>query len=458
MGSLVAGAPYLNLAASLQADDPSTPANEGVENIARYLEKEYFPRHLEILTAFRIQDIRRLTPRQAVQLASSIPIERLDYSVAQTKAGMNGNQRIVNDDTPIEHLFSWERDDAGNGVCRNYAEIARGVLDALKNLQDPMTSQLNTTYALQLGLEHDKNVPGYVMDHVWNGYVTLTPAGMEATVLDSTWADDSAEEETKLDFTRERFLTLVENLNEKGLVDTASFAEELFKAWIRVPKADFPTIHASNLKQEFRSPPVNYLIGSQILQIFNDNPLLIDSFRDPLIPFIRGYTHALQGHARQMREAQPLLNPKAFALSMLIPFLQNLQSLVDLCQKLPEGFEEKKNALEACRLLLQEAFDRFGFGFIDYAYAYLQIAETLADTQVADKCIDWISSNSDYYRYHELGKIFETVRPERREIYKAHWNAKTSDIDRLKYPKAASRFGNVYESYILTNQIRPEQR
>lgn len=263
LGNLDLSATRLNLTGSLIADNPSTPVNEGLANIAKYLVEDYFLKHPKALSQFKITDIYHLTPRQAVLLASYIPIERIQYSQVQAYGGAT-LEREVNDYTPIEQLFQWDQDANGNGVCRNYATVARGILDALKTIQDPATSQINTTYALEIGYEEGgRSTQGFVGNHAWNGYITLTSEGIEATVLDSTWADvsskgvDPAQDgyaEIKLDYTRERFATLMGYFGEKGLMGNVYYGErvnlppsfedmggELFSKWHRY-HGNWPTV------------------------------------------------------------------------------------------------------------------------------------------------------------------------------------------------------------------------
>ena|GEM_PF-1328740 len=75
----------LNLRASMLLDNPKTPENEGIKRVADYLEKTYFKdtEHAKMLKKLGIDDIHHITPRQAVQLASYIPIERITYSQKQ---------------------------------------------------------------------------------------------------------------------------------------------------------------------------------------------------------------------------------------------------------------------------------------------------------------------------------------------------------------------------------------
>lgn len=402
LGSLATGKARLNLEASLQADDPQTQLNEGLQNIAQYLENVYFTAHPEILEAFNVTNIHQLTPKQAVQLASYISIERIEYSSAQAQSDIFGTTQVVNDGTPIEQLFNWEQDEDGNGVCRNYASIARGVLDALKQMQDPETSQLNTTYAIELGLEDDETEPGFIQFHAWNAYVTLTDTGIEAVVLDSTWADSSSlsedparvgSNEIKLDYTEERFLTLVNNFEEKNLIDHKILLSELLNTFLKHPAPQFEQVNETNVSELFRKPPITYLIGSKILQILDGSTELLSTLNPHTELFIKSYAESLKNHLNQMLEARKYLNSKAYLTYMLTPFLDNLKNFLSLVESLFIDSEEYLLGMSHIKQLLQESFEKLGQYYISNIYQYLTISESIGNTDIADECLSLISSH-----------------------------------------------------------------
>lgn len=428
LGSLEAGRAMLNLEASLQADDPHTPANEGIDHIAQYLENEYFPAHPEMLQQLGIRDIYHLTPRQAVLLAASIPIERIEYSLPQTYGNLleqiRSRELLLNDSTAIEQLFRWGPNGDGNGVCRNYSEIARGILDALKRLQDPSTSQLNTTYAIlhrSPGFgEKGKIVPGWVDFHVWNSYLTVTRDGILAVVLDSTWADESSlnqdparlgARDVKLDYTAERFLALVDTLNERGMIDSDEFFNVLVAAYENTPDPIFPHIDSSNVEREFRSPPHAYLIRSELLQLLVTPPEKKDLSQEELSYFISSYYQALANHLHQLGEAQPFLSKRGFERDMLIPFLTNLTGLLVLCQSLPESSEDKSIYLRRCDELLGRA--EKDLNYRDLLEQQEALSTFFADTPhhstraILENHPDWIAFRKNCPCEIELSSVLE---------------------------------------------------
>lgn len=430
LGSLPAQGVELNLAASLVADDArTTTVNEGIARIADYLTGEYFRAHPNILLECGITDVYRLTPRQAVLLATLIPVERIDYSRAQIGAGWDDTERVLNDESPIEQLFRWDKDGNGNGVCRNYAEIVKGVLDALKHIQEPATSRLETTYALYLrdsGLGKD-HVPGSVTYHAWNGFVTLTETGLEATVLDPTWADESSRghdparilsNDVKLDYTRERFLTLVDYFQDQGMVDPAVLAADLMEKYLQSPPPVFRVLTPQNYQQEFHDPDPSYLIGAQILQTLGELDPLPSARLAGLGPFLKSFATALSDHARQMREVGPYRNRTAFSEDVLESFLIDLSGFVDLCQRLPDDLPSKAEAVQAATKLLTAAFDGFGFNTQIQFYRYLEMAEKMGDVVLADKCIERIASDDSYFSYGLLPTAAQAASPERWPIYR----------------------------------------
>ncbi|EKD42752.1 MAG: hypothetical protein ACD_73C00033G0001, partial [uncultured bacterium] len=366
----------------------------------------------------------------------------------------------------IEQLFSWDQNADGNGVCRNYANIARGVLDALKILQNPENSELNTTYAIELGWEKNEASPGFVRHHSWNAYVTVTKTAIHTTLLDSTWADDSSlgqdparigSHEVKLDYTAERMFTVVSHFAEKGLIDEATLARELFEIFTPAPQSHFQPLTESNVEQYFSNPPLTYLINTQILQALNRIPEQIDFFKPRLAFFLRHTSQALKDHARQLHEAKPLLQSQAFLNSMVIPFLQNLKSLIELSKSLPEDFPERKESLQTCGQLLQDAFDHFGPTYIEQFYDILSMAEILGHTTIADQRLKNIASHPDNFDRYRLMGIVSTLGPDRLGPYKELLDIQPEhDTQALGYRKATTYFKSIYESYDFSKDTQPE--
>lgn len=285
LDSVVVQTPRLNLLGTNRLDDPNTDEHEGIRLVANYLDQDYFAIRADgtranqhVLDAFGISDLYELTPRQAVQLAAYIPIERIDYSYAQiVDDGPNAESRL-NDQLPIHLLLEWGPDGSGNGVCRNYASVAVGTLEALKLLQRPGTSRLTNTYGLEIGYTHWASPPpGFVDIHAWNGFVTfdheqdgsITAIG---TVLDSTWADGSAnvdparlgEPSSRLDYSRERAFTLARYFSADGLIPPDEYARQLLALYHREPALD------SNAPFDDLAYPLRLQIGDELVRSLRD--------------------------------------------------------------------------------------------------------------------------------------------------------------------------------------------
>lgn len=325
LGSIEAGLAYYNLAASLQADDPATPLNEGIKNIARYLKYEYFPQHPEILQAAQVSDISHLTPRQAIKLADLIVKERLRYS-----ANPESVDQTLNDEIAIEELLRRGPHRDGNGVCRNYSAIAKGILEALKQMQDPRRSELNTTYALDLPFDRSFTgaigtgmVPGAVPNHSWNSYLTVTSTGIETTVIDSTWGDSRGDHG---DYTERRFLTLVNDLGDRGLIDPELLLHELLAIYESSPPDD----------------PLLYLIASQILSLLTASRLTASRTGDTtwhptFLPVMSFYSRFLKDHAQFIKDTKPFMEKPLDDL--LFPFMRNLRWFCSFLPNLPQEIE-----------------------------------------------------------------------------------------------------------------------
>lgn len=254
---VLSNVPRLNLETTLLLDNPKTPENEWIKKLADYLENIYFKKHPDVLTSFWIKDIKHITPRQAVQLASYIPMERIKYSQVQvwdwTWSGSRNNTAEINDNAPIDKLFDWENDKSWNWVCRNYASVAIWVLEAVKMLQDEKTSLINNTYALDIWFNNYNWEPWFVFRHAWNWYINFTRDKSwkiiaEWLVLDSTWWDSDSlssdparvnNNEVKLDYTSERFFTLINKFEKSSLLPFEDYLPELLENYKRSPKLLF---------------------------------------------------------------------------------------------------------------------------------------------------------------------------------------------------------------------------
>ncbi|MEI7511800.1 MAG: hypothetical protein WCJ84_06615 [Candidatus Peregrinibacteria bacterium] len=347
--------PDLNLQSTVLLDNPKTLENEGIKRIAEYLEKTYFKEHPDVLTTFGITDIHALTPKQAVQLASYIPIERVEYSKEQAKQSDSektvGAEMMINDSAPIDQLFQWGKDKSGNGVCRNYASIAIGVLESLKMLQDEKTSLIHNTYAINI--QHVPNdelesVQGAVNEHAWNGFFTISQKGEEyvvdSVVLDSTWADASSigsdparighTKEGKLDYTRERFFTLAQKFDGKGLLPQEKYIPQLFENYKNSPSVTWESLKNEKEKDAIFSP-VRLSIGYQLLNILNEMPKIPDALNTVVEDFLLEFSKDAESYTQCFDKiTRDQKNPFRVEFEAIYPLTEHLLATINISKKM----------------------------------------------------------------------------------------------------------------------------
>jgi hypothetical protein len=184
---------------------------------------------------YGVGDYRRLTPKQAIQIASEITTRHIDYDYEQiTFLGVFTHGIFDNDNDSVSELLK-----EGAGVCRNYAHAVKVIFDSLKALQIPDSSKLVNTYA-NLSTDIDSNDPwdisikpiGKILDssqgagrreiveqHMWNTFYTVSPSGeVQGLVVDATWADKKGKEMKNPDYTDSRFLFNLERMVIEGLL------------------------------------------------------------------------------------------------------------------------------------------------------------------------------------------------------------------------------------------------
>jgi len=141
----------------------------------------------ELRATLDIQNLRRLSPKQALQLAEQVAIDRMNYNYSSIKPASPDNEWVA---TPIALNLQKRIDGLGvhdfllqttDSICRNYTEVVQGVFSVLKENQDPATTQLNNSYI--------KQVRGQA--HMWNALYTVQPGGsVIVTSVDATFNDD----------------------------------------------------------------------------------------------------------------------------------------------------------------------------------------------------------------------------------------------------------------------------
>lgn len=133
----------------------------------------------KVLAAEGITDIHALSPKQAIALSQRISTSLVDWPADGVPLGpekpidgMGLDQALV------------ERRTTGHGApgaCRNFAELTHASFEALKSLQDPATTQLANTYAV------DNSGGG----HRTTAFVTVEPGGHAvATIADAAWNEN----------------------------------------------------------------------------------------------------------------------------------------------------------------------------------------------------------------------------------------------------------------------------
>lgn len=350
----------LNFKTTMQLDDPETPENEGIRNIANYLENIYFHEHADALESFGITDIKHMTPKQAVLLASYIPIERIEYSQAQIQwLSMFNAEAQLNDSVPIDKLFEWDHDKSGNGVCRNYAAVAIWVLEAIKMLQEPSKSLLHNTYALNLQDDYTaEEVPGNVDNHAWNWFINISEQKdgthlIEWVVLDSTWADSSSmssdpariwNNEVKLDYSKERFFTLVQKFEEIWVLPLESYVSQLWESYKTSPSLEW-----KNLQGEVNNAiwPARLYIGYKILYELDTTPSLNENLQNIAKDFFVLFVQDLLTYSNNLDNIKANIGLRKLILKVLSLLWLKMNTLIDLSNKLKlsDSTDEKvKNA------------------------------------------------------------------------------------------------------------------
>lgn len=141
-----------------------------------------------------IERIDALTPGQALWLTGAMASDLIKYDRAFGSGPDNMSALDL-----LQHGVDGKK--AGNieplGVCRHYALAVKVMFEALKAKQDPDTSRLNNTYCIDAAsMSRDmydpiiprKGAKDRHGGHAWNSFVTVTDKGIEAAVIDATWA------------------------------------------------------------------------------------------------------------------------------------------------------------------------------------------------------------------------------------------------------------------------------
>lgn len=169
-----------------------------------------------IVAQLGIQDLKALSPQEAILLSSRVVFELSKYKRSDCKLSERSpsvaDSGTVSDflQEAIKHRYdpTWE----GNGVCRNYAAAVKAVFEALKANQYEYNFLRTTHCFYERGLadtyKHTIDSSYILGDgHAWNSFCTTDSNGNTAkVVLDVTWGQalDRKFCPEKLDFHKDR--------------------------------------------------------------------------------------------------------------------------------------------------------------------------------------------------------------------------------------------------------------
>nr|HPO05611.1 hypothetical protein [Candidatus Gracilibacteria bacterium] len=351
IASLLAIESKYNLKNTLNLDNTETNENEGIKITADYLEKTYFPANPHLLEKLDIKDYKKLNPQQAILLASYIPINSIKYSKKQQETSYS-----FNDEASIVSLLNWQNDESGNGVCRNYASVAVGILEALKLLQNPVDSQINNLYALYLQDKFENRLsPGNIKNHAWNSFFQLNKISnsqyeMEFCVTDPTWADiesqylDTARQgrtETKLDFSQERMFTFIDRLETNKLLTGPQYLEQLWENYLKMPSLELKNINYHEPEIQLFAPS-RLMIGQKMAISFLNSNLKNPAEKELALKFWKTAIIDLQDYFITTHQLKNIV-PIEMIEKMQNPYLLNLNLLAQLKSKLINS--ENANAM-----------------------------------------------------------------------------------------------------------------
>lgn len=228
-----------------QYPDRRNIESTNISNLSSWV-SQFCEQNPQLLAELEIDDVQKLSPKQAILLTSKIVQERLAYSDLQvavrkemipasdiyryslgyfgapSSVEYKADESILSklstsqkneirtnpeaaykkytvgiDNAPIDQLL--ERDK--QGTCRNYAQVVKAVFEVFKSLQNPKSTQLANTYCHQFGSSDndlDKENAAereIVNNHRWNTFYTVLPNGeLEEVVMDVTHTDDGGKE------------------------------------------------------------------------------------------------------------------------------------------------------------------------------------------------------------------------------------------------------------------------
>lgn len=204
-----------------------------MERVKNFIIKEYGPINPQI------------TPSMATELTAKIVGDRLTYSKEQTQRNTKQGDITakINDSLPVDVLLRNESPPSGNAVCRNYAETATVVFEAIKSLLPPDNFLVNAylvptvNYSQYFGMRkvYMDNTKESTKAHAWNTlYVLMKEDVITSSTIDITFADNEPEKvkikNSRLDYTSERHLNEDTFLMSQGLLEKKEYIKALKQA------------------------------------------------------------------------------------------------------------------------------------------------------------------------------------------------------------------------------------
>lgn len=144
--------------------------------------------HPKVLEKLGIEDLRHLSPRQAIALSQEVSTDLIEWA----PSGTLSKDRPIDEQGLHQVLEARRAGDAEKGACRNFAEAAQATFQTLKAMQDPATDRLRNTYAVDnsggghrtcafVTLESSGKAVTTIVDPAWNNHDTLAEGGKGAT-------------------------------------------------------------------------------------------------------------------------------------------------------------------------------------------------------------------------------------------------------------------------------------
>ncbi|OGM00974.1 hypothetical protein A2480_03040 [Candidatus Uhrbacteria bacterium RIFOXYC2_FULL_47_19] len=135
-----------------------------------------------------IEDIRDLSPRQAVGLTIRTVLSLTRYSRKDGKPyGDRADNKTVLELLREGQENSGRSDWEGNGVCRNFASITKALFESLKGGQRDPRKLRNLHCAYQVDCKIRRGNKRPFDNHAWNSFFSFSDGKLDLTEVDVTW-------------------------------------------------------------------------------------------------------------------------------------------------------------------------------------------------------------------------------------------------------------------------------